>query len=307
MSTPVKVAPKGTREILITRSFNAPRVLVFDAFSKPAMVKQWLHGPPGWTMTTCRIDLRVGGKYRYAWRNHTGDTMAIAGEYTEVSRPERIVNTERFEPAWYDGDALATMVLTEKAGGTLMRLTARYASKKTRDEILASPMEGGLEFSYERLDQLLAAHTGPKTTTRRTENALYTGTSRPETVDAYMARVKHPLRDVAAELRRIILRADKRIGEGIFWNAPCFYYTGELDAFDPKTYKRYIVGFNFFKQDMLRLIFLRGASVKDPGGMLTGEYKDGRRLALFGSMADVRKREKDLQRIVKELVKHINT
>lgn len=307
MSTPVKVAPKGTREILITRSFNAPRVLVFDAFSKPAMVKQWLHGPPGWTMTTCRIDLRVGGKYRYAWRNHTGDTMAITGEYTEVSRPERIVNTERFEPAWYDGDALATMVLTEKAGRTLMRLTARYASKKTRDEILASPMEGGLEFSYERLDQLLATHTGPKTTTRRTENALYTGTSRPETVDAYMARVKHPLRDVAAELRRIILRADKRIGEGIFWNAPCFYYTGELDAFDPKTYKRYIVGFNFFKQDMLRLIFLRGASVKDPGGMLTGEYKDGRRLALFGSMADVRKREKDLQHIVKELVKHINT
>lgn len=307
MSTPVKVAPKGTREILITRSFNAPRALVFDAFSKPAMVKQWLHGPPGWTMTTCRIDLRVGGKYRYAWRNHTGDSMAIAGEYTEVSGPERIVNTERFEPAWYDGDALATMALTEKAGRTLMRLTARYASKKTRDEILASPMEGGLEFSYERLDQLLAAHTGPKTTTRRTENALYTGTSRPETVDAYMARVKHPLRDVAAELRRIILRADKRIGEGIFWNAPCFYYTGELDAFDPKTYKRYIVGFNFFKQDMLRLIFLRGASVKDPGGMLTGEYKDGRRLALFGSMADVRKREKDLQRIVKELVKHINT
>ena len=307
MSTPVKVAPKGTREILITRSFNAPRVLVFDAFSKPAMVKQWLHGPPGWTMTTCRIDLRVGGKYRYAWRNHTGDTMAIAGEYTEVSRPERIVNTERFEPAWYDGDALATMVLTEKAGRTLMRLTVRYASKKTRDEILASPMEGGLEFSYERLDQLLAAHTGPKTTKGGTENALYTGTSRPETVDAYMARVKHPLRDVAAELRRIILRADKRIGEGIFWNAPCFYYTGELDAFDPKTYKRYIVGFNFFKQDMLRLIFLRGASVKDPGGMLTGEYKDGRRLALFGSMADVRKREKDLQRIVKELVKHINT
>ena len=307
MSTPVKVTPKGTREVLITRTFNAPRALVFDAFSKPAMVKKWLHGPPGWTMTTCRIDLRVGGKYRYAWRNHTGDTMAIAGEYTEVSRPERIVNTERFEPAWYEGDALATMVLTEKAGRTLMRLTARYASKKTRDEILASPMEGGLEFSYERLDQLLAAHTGPKTTTRRTENALYTGTSRPETVDAYMARVKHPLRDVAAELRRIILRADKRIGEGIFWNAPCFYYTGELDAFDPKTYKRYIVGFNFFKQDMLRLIFLRGASVKDPGGMLTGEYKDGRRLALFGSMADVRKREKDLQRIVKELVKHINT
>ena len=307
MSTPVKVAPKGTREILITRSFNAPRAFVFDAFSKPAMVKQWLHGPPGWTMTTCRIDLRVGGKYRYAWRNHTGDTMAIAGEYTEVSRPERIVNTERFEPAWYDGDALATMVLTEKAGRTLMRLTVRYASKKTRDEILASPMEGGLEFSYERLDQLLAAHTGPKTTKGGTENALYTGTSRPETVDAYMARVKHPLRDVAAELRRIILRADKRIGEGIFWNAPCFYYTGELDAFDPKTYKRYIVGFNFFKQDMLRLIFLRGASVKDPGGMLTGEYKDGRRLALFGSMADVRKREKDLQRIVKELVKHINT
>ncbi|MBK8338870.1 MAG: SRPBCC family protein [Flavobacteriales bacterium] len=212
-SNKVKVVPKGDREFVITRSFAAPRALVFDAISKPEMVKQWLHGPPGWTLSVCEIDLRVGGKYRYVWSNSAGADkgMGMCGVYKEVKRPERIVNTEKFDPAWYAGEALSTMMLTETKGITLMTLTARYGSKKTRDEILASPMEGGLEFSYQELDALLAKQGRGKA---KKENALFTGASDPASVDAYMKALKHPLRDVAKQLRSIILGADERIGEG---------------------------------------------------------------------------------------------
>ncbi|MBL7952355.1 MAG: SRPBCC domain-containing protein [Flavobacteriales bacterium] len=303
----VKVTPKGAREFVITRSFNAPRELVFDALSKPPMVKKWLNGPPGWSMVTCKIDLRVGGKFHYVWSNSSGKDMGmgISGVYKEVSRPERIVNTEKFEPAWYPGEALSTTVLSEKNGITLMTITARYDSRKTRDEILASPMEGGLEFSYQELDALLATKSAKEPKKTKQGNALFTGVSEPETVDAYMKKLKHPLKPVAEHLRKVILGADKSIGEGIYWNAPCFYFTGKMKPFDPKTYKRYIVGFNFFKQDMLRLIFLRGAEVQKKGGLLTGDYTDGRRIALFGSMTDVKKHEKEIKRIVKELVKNM--
>lgn len=299
----VKVAPKGDRSILITRAFNAPRELVFDAMSKPAMIKVWLNGPPGWSMSACKVDLRVGGKYRYVWRNQAGQDMGLSGVYKEVQRPERIMNTEVFEPAWYTGEALSTLVLAEKNGATQMAITVRYGSKKVRDEVLASPMEGGLEFSYQELDALLAVKRAPGAKKAKSGNALFAGISEPKAVDAYMKKLKHPLKPVAEKLREVILGADKSIGEGIYWNAPCFYFTGKMKPFDPKTYKRYIVGFNFFKQDTLRLIFLRGADVDNGKGLLTGDYKDGRRLALVTGMADVKKQEKELKRIIKELVK----
>ncbi|MCB9184931.1 MAG: SRPBCC domain-containing protein [Flavobacteriales bacterium] len=299
--TKVKVKAKGDREFVITRRFQAPRELVFDAMTKPALIKKWLNGPPGWSMTACKVDLRVGGKFRYVWKNQSGQGMALGGVYKEIKRPERLVNTELFDDPWYEGDALSTTVLTEKNGVTLMTITARYESKKVRDGILASPMEGGLEFSYQQLEELVTAQEKKA----RPGNALYTGISEPGTVDAYMKQMKHPLHNVGTELRRIILKADKRIGEGIFWNAPTFYFTGEMEPFDPKTYKRYIVGFNFFKQDTLRLIFLRGAEVKKHGGLLEGDYTDGRRLMLFRSLAKVKKNEKALTAIIKELIKKI--
>lgn len=129
--------------------------------------------------------------------------------YKEVVRPERIVNTEQFEPAWYTGfQALSTLVLTTEGKGTLMTITARYGSKKTRDEILASPMEGGLEFSYQALDSLLAAKPKkiafipPQREGQGRGNALFAGISEPETVDVYMKKLKHPLKPVAEQLRK---------------------------------------------------------------------------------------------------------
>lgn len=135
------------------------------------------------------------------------------------------------------------------------------------------------------------------------ENDLAAGISQPQVVDDFLHKLKHPLLDVAKQLRTIILGIDKNIGEGIFWNAPTFYYTGKMKPFDPKTYKRYIVGLNFFKQDTIRLIFLRGADATDAKGILEGDYKDGRRLVSITGPEDLKKKEPELKKIIKQLVK----
>ncbi len=135
------------------------------------------------------------------------------------------------------------------------------------------------------------------------ESNLTLGISEPSKVEAYLKDLNYPLIDVVKYLRQLILSSDKNIGEGIYWNAPAFFYTGKMGPFDPKEYKRYIAGFNFYKQDCVRMIFLHGASVKDTSGLLVGDYEDGRRLALFKSIDEVKSREKELKKIVKLLVK----
>jgi hypothetical protein len=135
---------------------------------------------------------------------------------------------------------------------------------------------------------------------------ISTKASKPEEVDAYMMKLRHPLKDVTESLRRIILAADKSIGEDIYWNAPSFFYTGKMKPFKPKEYKRFIVVFNFLKKDCIRLIFLRGAMVNDKTGLLQGDYTDGRRLAFFHDIKEVKAGEKALQSVVKKLVKLID-
>src|SRR3982075_999836 len=92
----LKLTTRGDREIVMTRVFDAPRTLVFDAFTKPELVKQWLLGPPGWSMPVCEINLRVGGTYRYVWRHTNGNEMGMGGVYREIAVPERLVATEKF-------------------------------------------------------------------------------------------------------------------------------------------------------------------------------------------------------------------
>ena len=130
--------------------------------------------------------------------------------------------------------------------------------------------------------------------------ATETKPSEPEKVDAFMAKLKHPLADMVAVLRRIILSTDSAIGEEIKWNAPAFFYTGQMPPFDPKQHKRHIVVFNFYKQDCIRLVFPSGARVNDKSGLLEGDYPDGRRIALFRSMREVEARTSDLQRVIKQ-------
>jgi uncharacterized protein YndB with AHSA1/START domain len=152
----LKLTTRGDREIVMTRSFDAPRTLVFDAHTRPELVRRWLLGPPGWTMPVCEIDLKVGGAFRFVWRNVKGEEMGMGGVYREVVRPERLVNTERFDVAWYPGEGLSTLVLVEKGGKTTLTNTVQYESKDARDGVLASGMERGVAASYDRLADMLA-------------------------------------------------------------------------------------------------------------------------------------------------------
>jgi uncharacterized protein YndB with AHSA1/START domain len=152
----LKLTTRGDREIVITRAFDAPRKLVFDAFTKPELVKQWLLGPDGWSMPVCEIDLKVGGKYRYVWRrDKDGTEMGMGGVYHEIVAPERVVATEKFDQSWYPGEAVGTFVLVEQAGKTTLTQTILYESREARDGVLKSGMEKGIVASYDRLAKLL--------------------------------------------------------------------------------------------------------------------------------------------------------
>lgn len=151
----LEVAAVGDLDIVMTRVFDAPRRMVFDAFTKPELVRRWLLGPDGWTMPVCEIDLRPGGTYKYVWQKD-GHEMRIGGTYREVSPPDRIIHTERFEDPWYDGEALVTTEFVEHDGKTTATMTMHYESRATRDGVLQSGMESGVERSYQRLDEILA-------------------------------------------------------------------------------------------------------------------------------------------------------
>lgn len=158
MTTPgnLKLTTRGDREIVITRAFDASRKLVFDAHTKPELVKQWLLGPDGWSMPVCEIDLKVGGKYRYVWRrDKDGTEMGMGGVYREIVAPERLVATEKFDQSWYPGEAVGTFVLVEQGGKTTLTQTMLYESREARDSVLKSGMEKGVVASYDRLAKLL--------------------------------------------------------------------------------------------------------------------------------------------------------
>ena len=152
-----KITPSGEQEIVMTRLFDAPRNLIFDAFTKPDLVKRWLLGPPGWSMPVCEIDLKVGGAYRWVWRRDSdGTEMGMGGVYREIVRPERLVFTEKFDEAWYPGEAVGTLVLFEKDGKTTLTQAMRYESRQARDAVLESDMERGVAASYDRLEEILS-------------------------------------------------------------------------------------------------------------------------------------------------------
>jgi uncharacterized protein YndB with AHSA1/START domain len=153
----LEITTPSEREIAFTRSFNAPRQLVFDAWTKPELLKRWLYGPNGWSLATCEVELRVGGRYRYVWHHTNGNEMGMGGIYKEVAPPERLVNTQLFDQDWTGGEAVGTLVLTEKDGKTITVNTVLYASKQARDGALSTPMADGMEMGYVRMEDILAA------------------------------------------------------------------------------------------------------------------------------------------------------
>ena len=151
----LKVTTPSDREIATTRVFDAPRRLVFEAYTQPELVKRWLGVHGGWSLVTCEIDLRVGGAYRYVWRGPDGSEMGMGGVYREVVPPERIVATEKFDQSWYPGTAVGSLVLVEQGGRTTLTLTVEYESREARDAVLASPMEQGVAAGFEALAGVL--------------------------------------------------------------------------------------------------------------------------------------------------------
>ena len=151
------VVAHGEREIVITREFNASRQMVFDAYTQPALLKRWLGVRKGWTLPVCEVDLRVGGAYRYVWRKEAkGIDMGMGGVFLEVVPPEKLVCTEKFDDAWYPGEAVSTVTFNETDGVTTLTMTMRYESTEARDITMQSGMESGLAESFDTLADLLA-------------------------------------------------------------------------------------------------------------------------------------------------------
>ena len=152
-SASFKMSTPSDREIQVTRVFDAPRDLVFEAFTKPELVKRWLLGPPGWSMPLCEIDLKVGGAYRYLWHNDSdGREMGLNGVFREIVSPKLLVATEN--PTWYSSESLDTTSFVEEGDVTRMTITVLYQSTEVRDAALRSGMDRGMAMSYDRLEEL---------------------------------------------------------------------------------------------------------------------------------------------------------
>jgi uncharacterized protein YndB with AHSA1/START domain len=140
-------------ELLATRAFDAPRELVWKAWTDPAVVPHWMIGPDGWSMPVCEIDLRPGGRWHFVWRDSAGASMEMNGEYREIEPPVRLVNTECWGGDW--AETLNTLVLTEENGRTLTRCCSLYPSKEARERALGTGMTEGWAMSYDRLERWL--------------------------------------------------------------------------------------------------------------------------------------------------------
>ncbi len=146
-------------QILITREFDAPAPLVYRAITTPELVRRWWSGQRG-EMTVCEIDLRVGGRWRYAMvADSHGDEFAFFGEYREIVPNERIVNTETYEP-FPDAQAVNTMRLTEHNGRTTLTTLVQHSTQEARDGHINSGMEGGMQEAFDKLEQVAISLQG---------------------------------------------------------------------------------------------------------------------------------------------------
>jgi uncharacterized protein YndB with AHSA1/START domain len=148
------ISTPSARELAHTRVFDAPRRLVFDALTKPDLLRRW-YGPTGWSLVVCEIDLRVGGAWRFVGRRPDGRTIGQSGVYREVVAPERLVNTETWDD-WDAGETLVTTVLREEGGRTTLTSTMLFPSQEVRDVLIKNGMDSGAAETYDKLAALLA-------------------------------------------------------------------------------------------------------------------------------------------------------
>jgi uncharacterized protein YndB with AHSA1/START domain len=164
MPKPIEVTLPSDREVRVVRRFNAPRQLVWDAHTKPALIQKWMLGPPGWSMPVCEMDLREGGTYRWRWRSdEDGKEFGFFGEFQHVNAPAKLVHAEHYDPGDVGGamDASAPAIITsefvEANGVTTLTVTMLFASKEIRDGAVSTGMTDGMEMGYARLDEVFKA------------------------------------------------------------------------------------------------------------------------------------------------------
>jgi len=156
-----EVSMPSDREVKVTRSFKAPRALVYRAYTEPALLQRWLLGPPGWTMPVCEMDVRVGGSYRWRWRSNEDRTeFGFSGVFREVEPGKKLVHSERYDSGTTGvgesgGESLVTISFEEQGGVTTVTSLMDFGSKEARDAAVATGMTDGMEQSYQLLDKLL--------------------------------------------------------------------------------------------------------------------------------------------------------
>jgi len=155
------VTMPSDREVKVTRSFKAPRGLVYRAYTEPQLVKRWMLGPPGWSMPVCEMDVRVGGGYRWRWRNdQDGSEFGFSGAFREVEPGSKLVHTEAYDSGTVGGEypgnaAIVTVAFAEEGGVTTVTTLIDFGSKEARDAAVKTGMTDGMEQSYQLLDAVL--------------------------------------------------------------------------------------------------------------------------------------------------------
>lgn len=163
---PIEVSQPSDREVRVVRTFKAPRQLVWDAHTKPELMRKWCYGYPGWTLPICDMDVREGGRYRWRWRSDTdGSEFGFFGTFSEVKAPSKLAHDQYFDPgdmnyAMPVGDpCLITLDFSEIDGVTTLAMTMSFVSKEARDSAVSTGMTDGMEVGYARIDDMFKKAT----------------------------------------------------------------------------------------------------------------------------------------------------
>jgi len=157
LSKILSVSTPSDLEIAVERMFEAPADLVFDCYTTPDLVRRWLTGMDDWWLSTCDIDLREGGNYRYVWSGPNGESMGLTGTFHEIEPPIRLVTTEKFDDDFGMGKMLITTLFHPDGDRTRLNQTILCESKAQRDAAVATGMTDGMGMSFASLDDLLAS------------------------------------------------------------------------------------------------------------------------------------------------------
>ncbi len=147
----MQLMPSGERQILVTRSFELTARELYRAHVEPALIRQWVLGPPGWSMPVCICEPRPGGHMRFEWLSETGSSFYLTGEFIELVPGARIVHVERLHLPAPTPDNHIETTFEASGGGTVLRMRMSLPDTRARDRLLATGMASGMELSYERL------------------------------------------------------------------------------------------------------------------------------------------------------------